>query len=265
MTEIQIKRAVKAGNSSAVILPRSWLDKDVRIELAKKSHETMLIEVIKILNTRFASEKIIGIYLVGSYARKEETEDSDIDVLVITDDIDMKMIKEGIYNITVISLELLKQKLEQDLLPVGQMVREANPLINSKLISSLEIKVTKKNIKWYLDTTEDKLTIIKGVLDIAKRKNKANLGDAVVYTLVLRARTLHIIKKLIKNEAYSKREFVGLIRSVSGGNSAYDSYVNYKNNLDERNETTIEEAEGLYKYLKDELEKVKKLVASFKK
>ena len=30
--EAQIKRAVKAGNSSAVILPRAWLNKEVRVE-----------------------------------------------------------------------------------------------------------------------------------------------------------------------------------------------------------------------------------------
>src|SRR3989344_3897571 len=140
------------------------------------------------------------------------------------------MIKEGSYNILAVSLNLLKQKLEHDLLPVGQMIKEAKPIINSELINSLEVKVTKRNIKWYLDTTEDKLKIISKVIELAK-KRKLMIGDAVAYTLVLRARTLYIIKKLIRNEAYSKREFVGLIRSVSGGNSAYDSYVIYKNNL----------------------------------
>ena len=72
--EIQIKRAVKAGNSSAVILPRSWLNKDVRIELVKKTPETMLCEVINTVKGHIDLKEIIGIYLTGSYARGEENE-----------------------------------------------------------------------------------------------------------------------------------------------------------------------------------------------
>ena len=34
---VQIKKAVKAGNSSAVVLPRAWLNKEVKIELFKKT------------------------------------------------------------------------------------------------------------------------------------------------------------------------------------------------------------------------------------
>jgi antitoxin component of MazEF toxin-antitoxin module len=44
--EIQIKKAIKAGNSSAVILPRAWLNKDIRVELIKKTPEIILSEVI---------------------------------------------------------------------------------------------------------------------------------------------------------------------------------------------------------------------------
>jgi len=29
--EIEIKKAIRAGNSSAVILPRAWLSKEVRV------------------------------------------------------------------------------------------------------------------------------------------------------------------------------------------------------------------------------------------
>jgi len=80
--EAQIKTTVKAGNSSAVILPRSWLDKDVRVELVKKTYETMLLDVINISKRYIDLKEIIGVYLVGSYARKEEDENSDIDILI---------------------------------------------------------------------------------------------------------------------------------------------------------------------------------------
>ena len=35
--EIQIKKTIKSGNSSAVILPKSWLNEQVRVELVKES------------------------------------------------------------------------------------------------------------------------------------------------------------------------------------------------------------------------------------
>ena len=187
--ETRIKTAIKAGNSSAVVLPRSWLNKEVRVELFKKTPETILLEVIKILGKNVELEEIIGIYLVGSYARKEEDDDSDIDILAVTRDVDKKMIKDGIYSIFVISSQLLRQKLHHDLFPIGQMLKEAKPILNSDYLASIEVKVTKKNVKWYLETTKDKLKIVEKVL--GKIKNK-NISDLVAYTLILRIRTVYI-------------------------------------------------------------------------
>ena len=258
--EIQIKKAIKAGNSSAVILPRAWLNKEVRVELIKKTPETILKEVIEILKENISLESIIGIYLVGSYARQEENENSDIDILVITDDIDKEVIEKGIYNVLIVSYQLLHQKLEQDLFPIGQMLKEAKSLLNSNYIKDLDIKVTKKNVKWYLDTTKEKLDIIKEYIDDAKKENRNHIRDRIAYTLVLRIRTLEIIKKLIQNKNYSNRKFVGLINKVSAGTNAYEGYLTVKNNLKERNRVTISETEKLYEYLKRDLAKVKNMI-----
>ena len=84
--EAQIKKAIKAGNSSAVVLPRSWLNKEVRVELFRKTPEIILSDVINIARKYVDIKEIIGIYLVGSYARGEEDDSSDIDVLIITKD-----------------------------------------------------------------------------------------------------------------------------------------------------------------------------------
>ena len=258
--EIQIKKAIKAGNSSAVILPRAWLNKEVRVELIKKTPETILKEVIEILKENISLESIIGIYLVGSYARQEENENSDIDILVITDDIDKEVIEKGIYNVLIVSYQLLHQKLEQDLFPIGQMLKEAKSLLNSNYIKDLDIKVTKKNVKWYLDTTKEKLDIIKEYIDDAKKENRNHIRDRIAYTLVLRIRTLEIIKKLIQNKNYSNRKFVGLINKVSAGTNAYEGYLTVKNNLKERNRVTIGETEKLYEYLKRDLAKAKNMI-----
>lgn len=262
MAEAHVKKAVRAGNSSAVILPRAWLNKEVRVELVRKSNETILADVISILKDYINYEKVMGVYLVGSYARGEETDESDIDILVITSEVDMEMIKEGAYNIMVISYELLRQKLERDLLPIGQMIKESKALLNSRLISSLEVRVTRKNVRWYLDTTGSKLELVKKAINLAKKKNKNNLDNVIAYTLVLRIRTLHIIEKLAKNEAYLKIDFVRLVRSVSGGSMAYECYLAVKNNSNKSKGISIDEGEKLYEYLKEELEIVKKLAHS---
>lgn len=258
--EIQIKKAVKAGNSSAVILPRAWLNKEVRVELTKKTSETILLEIINIVRKHIDSRDIMGIYLTGSYARGEEDENSDIDLLIVTQNVDKEMINEGIYNILIISSELLKQKLAQDLFPIGQMIKEAKPILNEHYLNSIEIKVTKKNIRWYLNTTEDKLKIIKKALDITKTKNKKYISNLVAYTLVLRIRTLYIINKLMKNEKYSKKDFVKIIKKVSKGTDAYKEYLNVKNNSKEKGRIGTEEIERLYEYLKNQLKEVKKLI-----
>ena len=258
--EIQIKKTIKAGNSSAVLLPRSWLNKEVRVELKKKTSETILLETLGIIKKEIKLNEVIGIYLTGSYARGEEDENSDIDILVITKNIDKEMINEGIYNILIISSVLLKQKLKNDLFPIGQMLKEAKSLLNSDYLDSIKIEVTKKNIEWYIATTEDKLEIILEVLKRAKSKDKQYVSDIVGYTLVLRIRTLYIIEKLIKNKDYFKKEFIRLIKKISNGINAYERYLIVKNDSKEENKLNIKEAERLYEYLKKQLEIVKGLV-----
>ncbi len=253
-----VKKAVKAGNSSAVILPRAWLNREVRIELINKTPEIILADTLEIIKKYLCPEEIIGIYLVGSYARGEEDKDSDIDLLVITDDIDKELIKEGIYNILTVSYQLINQKLDENLFPVGQMIKEAKPLLNSNYLKSIEVKVTNKNVKWYLDTTEEKLSLIQKIIKKAKEKKKANLNDAVAYTLILRIRTLYIIEKLIKNEKYSKKEFLNLIKNLAGLN-VYEAYQNVKNNSEQKNKVTIEEIEKLNNYLKNKFEEIKRM------
>lgn len=258
--EVQIKRAVRAGNSSAVILPRAWLDREVRVELARKTPETILIEVIEILKKHVKLEEVIGIYLAGSYARGEEKEDSDIDILVVTRDTDKEMISEGIYNILIVSKILIKQKLDNDLFPIGQMIKEAKPLINSAYLESIEVKVTKKNIKWYTDTTEEKLKLIKEIIDSARKINKKHLDARIAYTLVLRIRTLYITEKLIKNKNYSNKDFLKIMKNVSKGTDAYDGYLAVKKNSSKKVNVDIEEISKLYDYLGSQLAKIRKLV-----
>jgi hypothetical protein len=263
--EIQIKKAIKSGNSSAVVLPRAWLNKEVRVELVKKTPEIILMDTLEILNKYIPLKSVISVCLAGSYARGEEDENSDIDVLVITEDIDKELIVEGIYNILIVSYQLLFQKLNENLFPVGQMIKEGKPLLNEDYLNSININVTKKNVKWYLDTTLEKINIIRGYINHAKKieektKKKQYLEDKIAYTLILRIRTLEIIKRLIENKDYSKKEFINLIKKISKGNNSYERYLASKNKQEDEKKLSLDEAEKLYNYLKEDYEKVKKLV-----
>ena len=254
--DIEIKRTVRAGNSSAVILPRAWLNQEVRVELVNKTNDKILHEALTIVSKHMNTKEIIGVYLVGSYARGEESKESDIDILIITHNTDKEMINEGIYNILIVSEKLLNWKLKNDLLPLGMMIREAVPLINSSYLDSIKINTNKVNLKWYVDTTKDKLELIRRALDSTRGK----VANSVIYTLILRIRTLYTIRKLIDNEKYSKKEFVKLISKVSGSDSAYGAYVLVKNDLQKDALVTKREAERLYYYLIKQLKEVIELL-----
>jgi predicted nucleotidyltransferase len=249
MNEIRIKRAVRAGNSSAVILPRAWLNKEVRVELIKKTNQMIFSDVLGILDERFELSKIIGIYLVGSYARGEEDSLSDIDILVVTHGIDLEIIHQGQYNILVISSKLLEQKLKSDLFPIGQMIREAKPLLNFNYIEPIDVNITTENIKWYLDTTKEKLELVEKIISWAKEKKKNNLSDRIAYTLILRIRTLYIINCIRENKKYSKHEFIRELKRIKGIKNAYERYMTIKNDLNDKNNSSLEEIIALYDYL----------------
>lgn len=220
---------------------------NVRVDLVKKDLGTILRDTLDIVENHAGLYEIIGIYLVGSHARGEESNDSDIDVLVISADTDREMIHDGTYNILIISERLLEWKLENDLLPIGTMLKEARALINSSYVVNLiEIKVTKKNVKWYIDTTKEKLELLKEILESTA---EGKIPDRVAYSLVLRIRTLYIIQKLIKNQNHSKKELIKLISRISGSNNAYGSYVAVKNDDSDSYKTEKKEAEKLYRYL----------------
>ncbi|MBI2628486.1 nucleotidyltransferase domain-containing protein [Candidatus Pacearchaeota archaeon] len=255
--EMILRKTIKSGNASAVVLPKAWLNKNVKIELVDKTPEIMLYDVLSIIKSYLNLSEIIGIYLVGSYARKDQTSKSDIDILIVSEKTNGEVIKRENYEIMIISLDLLNYKLKENLLPIGVMLKEAKPLLNKHFLSEINVKITKENVKWYLETTKDRLNIIKDSIDrIEKNKPDGKLSDAVAYSLVLRLRTLYIINCLRTNKPYKKDTFVKLIKSISGSSVAYDRYIYAKENQENKRELPLIEGKRLYKYLKNYLHEI---------
>jgi predicted nucleotidyltransferase len=256
--EIISRKAIKSGNASAVVLPKSWLNKNVKVELVDKNKETILYEVLEIVKSHIDLSEIIGIYLVGSYARGDNEYSSDVDILVISEKTDRELIKKEDYEILIVSLNLLNYKLNENLLPIGTMLEEAVPLLNNNFLKGIKMNVTKKNIKWYMETTKESLEKIKSSIDrIETKKPDGKLSDAIAYSLILRLRTLYMIDCLKNKKAYHKNEFIELTKRISGSTKAYERYVYSKSSEDNKRELLLSEGKKLYIYLREYLESLR--------
>jgi len=232
-----IKNAIKLGNSSAVILPNNWRYKKVRIQLVE---ESITEDILEILLKKDLLKEVIGIYLVGSYSRGEEVEDSDIDVLVITDSVD-KQIREGIYEIVLISKKNLDKNIKKSLYIIS-LINEAKVLFNQNFIKDYKtIKIDINDfLKKYLDEIKSVIKINREIVELNKESGE-NVSDGTIYSIVLRLRELYLINCLIKNKSGDKKGFLELI----GNDGVYDAYLRIKNDKKTKDDSSVENVESM--------------------
>lgn len=246
------KPVVKVGNSAGVLLPREWLNGKAKVSLIEQPLDIKR-DVMEILDSYL--EGVIGIYLVGSYARGEQTGKSDVDVLVITNKTNKK-IDKGRYNIILIDKERVKDAVKTLALPIIPMLREAKTILNDGLLEEhkREAKLTKKNAKPLIEITKSSLKVNREFIKLSKELGD-NLGDGNSYSLVLGVRTLYLLSCLKKNKKQSSGELKKLIKNISGGLESYEGYLRIKNNEKTKDGLSVKEAEALYSYLEKELKK----------
>ena len=249
-----IKTAVRVGNSAGVLLPKKWLGSEVKIMLEPLNIHK---DVLEILMRENVLPDVLGAYIVGSYAREEESIKSDIDILIVTYNTN-KQIKKERYEIICMSKKELERQLTENCLPLLPMLKEAKIIINPLLIKSYtDTILNEKNLKWHIETTKSAMKFVEKDIEIAKEIN-GKVGDSSAYSLVLRLRTLYIINCIRKKEMWKKKEFLRLIKKVSGSVNAYERYllVKDKDSLDYK--LPAGEAEKLMDYINKELEKIEK-------
>ena len=247
-----IKNTIKVGNSAGVLLPKEFLNTQVKIVLQPLNVEK---DILDILIEKRILKNVIGCYLIGSYARKEQTIESDVDVLVITDNIN-KTIKNGRYDLTCISMEEVKRQLKENILPILPMIKEAKIIINEDLIRKhLNSPLTKRNLKWHIDTTKSAMKVVREYIKLAKFDGE-KVSDGASYSLILRLRTLYIIDCLKKGKMWKKEELLNLIKKISGSLIAYERYLDVKNNDANKFKLPIEEAEKLMNYINKKIKEV---------
>lgn len=249
-----IKNTIRVGNSAGVLLPKEFLNTQVKIVLQPLNIEK---DVLDILIDEKILKNVLGCYLIGSYARKEQTINSDIDILVITDKINKK-IEKGKYEITCISKEEVERQLEENILPILPMIKEAKTIINEDLINGyINSPLTKKNLKWHIETTKSAMNVVKEYIKLAEEKG-GMVNDAASYSLILRLRTLYIIDCLKKDKLWRNEEFLDLIKKISGSLIAYERYIDSKNNNSKKSKLPAEEAEKLMDYINKKIKEVEK-------
>jgi len=250
-----IKNTVRVGNSAGVLLPRKWLNTQVKIVLQPLNIEK---EVLEILIEKNLLKETSGVYLTGSYARKEQDIESDIDILVITNNTN-KNIKKDKYEFVCISREEIKKQLKENIFPIISMIKEAKTIINKDLIKEYtDTPLTKKNLEGYIKTTKSRIKSLKKDIELYKKANKKYMSDNVSYILILRLRSLYIIESIKRNKSWTKKGFLKLIRNITGSLESYESYLRSKHNEKSRKEVPIKEVEKLTDYLDKKIKIIEK-------
>ena len=233
-----VKKAFKLGNSAGVLLPIEWKDRKVAIKLIDSS---ITQEIFEILEERGLLKNTMGVFLAGSYARGEETEYSDIDVLIITDNVN-KQIKIRKYELVFVSKERFKKFLRKSLYFVS-LINEAKVILNDALLKHYKDKIRGISIKRQIDDIKSITKINEGFIKIDNELGERVI-DGIIYSLVLRLRELYLIECLKKYKSSSNKEFINLIKRIAS-EEAYNAYIRVKNDLRTKKVISVKEAQAL--------------------
>lgn len=245
MKQELVKPIVKLGNSACVMLPKSWVNGMAKIVLVDEP-VNIKKDVFEILGD--CLDEVVGIYLVGSYGRGEESVISDVDVLVVTNGVN-KRIERGKYEIILISIDKLEERLEKNVLPLLPMIREARGIVNSGFIEKYKkTELTKKNLRFHFETTKSSMKVVEESLKLS-REMGVKEGGGIAYSLVLRMRGVYIVDCLRRGKLWSRKEFVKLVGDVSGSKVVYDMYLASKMNKKVEDVLDVGEAEKIHDWI----------------
>lgn len=251
MEKEQLIRIVSSvGNGAHVFAPREWLNEKVLIvRLGKNDIKEQIFEAIYPY-----LDKIISVVLYGSHARKEATEFSDIDVLLITKE-KFVIPKKDKMDILIIPEDKIEKAIEINPIMMYSLFREGIALVNEQYLDNLrEIQINPKLFKSFLDETSLSLNSDNELLKLDEKTGKF-ASSALIYSLFLRLRGIFILHCLSNKKVY----FNGLFRKWILENCKinyekfYFSYVSVRDNQKIKDEILISETQELLSFLEKEL------------
>src|SRR3989344_4989943 len=251
-----VKTVVRSGNGGAVWVPKNWLGQEVIVILPQKPKLDVKERIIHLLEPYL--KDIISVFIYGSYARHEETKDSDVDVMVITEKPVNIIIKDPKLEITAFELEKFKKMIEKYPVMYYQIVQEAEPLINSNILGELrEIKINKENFKAYLNETKEHIKSSLELLGLDKLDGGLIKSYSALYSAILRLRGAVIIKCILSKDKFSNKKFKKWLTRQGISNSefeqAYSVYRAVRDNKKININIKIPVAEKLLNILEKEL------------
>ncbi len=201
MTEEKLLKLVKKyGNSGGVYVPSSWIGGNVEIRLVKSSPNPAK-DIVDALSGHM--QHIMGVFAYGSYARGEQEDGSDIDIVVVSDehlkkiDIPLSFKKMG-YDLNIISVDNAEKAASKDAL-FRMLLDEAKPIINHKMLEQLKSeKIRGTNLKFRLEFADS-------ALNINKQLRELGSTSELVYSLVMRIKEMLLIRCFLGNRKYSSR------------------------------------------------------------
>ena len=239
MNKEQLFRIVAPiGNGAHVFAPKEWMGEKVLI--IRQLPLSLDERILKILKPYL--ENILGVYLYGSYARGEQRQDSDIDILVISNK--KFKIKEKGFEIIILEKDKIDKAIKIAPVLMYSILNEAKPIINSELFYDLKkrYKPASEYFKGYIKETKDIIEINEELLD--------------PYSIFLRLRGVYIIEKILsgKNPSYEgyKKEVFDDIKKDS--DNLYNSYLKIKNGL--KAEIKEDYLKTFLKILKNKVQKI---------
>ncbi len=250
---MEIMRSVQRwGNSGGILVPKEWLNKEVKIILIDRS-SNIKKEIFAILDNYL--EDIIGIYLTGSYSRGEQRRDSDIDIIAISNDT-RKEITSGKYNISIIPIHTLEKTLKNNPIMILPRLLEAKPVTNSGLLDKFkETKISRESFNDFILDTERIININEELIDLENSSNKYLESNELIYSLLLRLRSIYLIKCILYRKKYSNLHFLNFLKRSVGEDylNVYDVYRLIKEGKKTEIKIPLKVAERLIKLLKKEV------------
>ena len=230
------KNVMKWGNSAGILLPKEWLGNQVKIILINRTLEIKK-EVLSILEPYL--EDILGIYLVGSYARGEQEEDSDIDIIVISSKTKKEIIS-GKYHISISPLEGINKTINSYPELIIPRMREAKVILNPQLLEEIkEHKLTKKSFKNFVEDTRSMIKIDKEFIALDELNGENLESNSIIYSMMLRLRGIFLINCILKQKQYSKKDFKKWVLNVLDEEEFENAYAAYKAIRDKKQEKIV--------------------------
>ena len=211
--EQKIAVASRWGNSAGVAVPRAWLGREVKVTLIDRSSQIRK-EIFDMLKDYM--EDIMGIYLVGSYARGDQTRESDIDIIAISKDL-KKEIVSGKYHVSIYPRESVEKTLIDNPMMIYPRLIEAKSLFNKSFLEDLDLTFKENHFGGFVKDTKGIIKINRKILELDKLEGDKLTSVDVIYSIVLRLRGMFILRCLVGGKNYSLKSFKAWIEKEIKG------------------------------------------------